>query len=70
MTELKARVPGMITAWEVAVGDEVKFKQVVGSMEAMKMNQPLPCPADGVVKEIKAEVGARVKAGEVIMVIE
>ena len=54
----------------VAVGDTVKVKQVVGSMEAMKMNQPLPCPADGVVKEIKAEVGARVKAGEVIMVVE
>ena len=70
MAELKARVPGTIVKWDVAVGDEVKTKQVVGTMEAMKMNQPLPCPADGVVKEIKAEEGARVKAGEVIMVIE
>ncbi len=70
MAELKARVPGTITSWDVAVGDTVKFKQILGSMEAMKMNQPLPCPADGVVKELKAEAGERVKAGQVIAVIE
>lgn len=70
MAELKARVPGTITSWDVAVGDTVKFKQILGSMEAMKMNQPLPCPADGVVKELKAEVGERVKAGQVIAVVE
>jgi biotin carboxyl carrier protein len=68
--EIKARVPGTIKEISVAVGDAVKVKQILGSMEAMKMTQPIPCPAEGTVKDIKVAVGDRVKSGEVLMVIE
>jgi biotin carboxyl carrier protein len=36
----------------------------------MKMKTPFPSPADGTIKEIKYEVGARFSAGDVLAVIE
>ena len=68
--EIKARIPGMITAINVKFGDEVKVKTVVGVMEAMKMEQPIASPAEGTVKEIKVSVNDKVKSGQVLMVIE
>lgn len=68
--EIKARIPGMIAAINVKEGDSVKVKSIVGIMEAMKMEQPIASPAEGVVKEIKVAVKDKVKAGQVLMVIE
>ena len=68
--EVKSRVPGKIIEFMVAVGDTVKAKDVIATMEAMKMKQKVPAPIDGVVKEIKLNTGDRVAAGSVIMVIE
>ena len=50
--EIKARIPGMITAVNVKEGDTVKVKSVVCVMEAMKMEQPIASPVEGVVKEV------------------
>lgn len=68
--EIKARIPGMITAVNVKEGDSVKVKTIVGVMEAMKMEQPIASPVEGVVKEIKISVKEKVKAGQVLMIIE
>lgn len=68
--EIKARIPGMITAVNVKEGDSVKVKTIVGIMEAMKMEQPIASPVEGVVKEIKISVKEKVKAGQVLMIIE
>lgn len=68
--EIKARIPGMITAVNVKKGDSVKVKTIVGVMEAMKMEQPIASPVEGVVKEIKISVKEKVKAGQVLMIIE
>ena len=68
--ELKARIPGMIVALNVKEGDSVKVKTVVAVLEAMKMEQPIASPVEGVVKEIKVAVKDKVKAGQVLMVIE
>ncbi len=68
--EIKARIPGMIIAINVKEGDSVNVKSVVGVMEAMKMEQPIASPAAGVVKEIKVAVKDKVKAGQVLMIIE
>ena len=68
--EVKSRVPGKIIEFMVAVGDTVKAKDVIATMEAMKMKQKVPAPIDGDVKEIKLTPGDRVAAGSVIMVIE
>lgn len=68
--EIKARIPGTITSIKVNVGDIVKTRDIVGTMEAMKMEQPIPNPKDGIVKEIKVAVGDKVKTGDVIIVVE
>lgn len=68
--DIKARIPGTITAVKVNVGDAVKARDVVCTMEAMKMEQPIPSPKDGTVKEIKVAVGDKVKTGDVIMTLE
>ncbi len=50
--DVKSRVPGKMVEVKVAVGDTVATKDVLGVMEAMKMNQNIACPCD-VVGEIK-----------------
>lgn len=68
--EIKTRVPGMIEEIKVKVGDQVKMKDPLVVMEAMKMEQTIPSPVDGEVVEIKVEVGDRIRAGAVLVIIE
>ncbi|MDR3296569.1 MAG: acetyl-CoA carboxylase biotin carboxyl carrier protein subunit [Clostridiales Family XIII bacterium] len=68
--DVKARVPGEIKLLKVKEGDEVKKLDVLCVMEAMKMEQPIPSPKDGTVKEIKVAVGDKVKVGAVLVVVD
>ncbi len=68
--EIKARMPGKVDAVIVKVGDTVEKGQKVLICEAMKMKTPIASPCDGTVVEIKAVPGARINAGDVLMVIE
>lgn len=68
--EIKARVPGMIVEIKVSEGDTVNAKDILLIMEAMKMEQPIPCPVDGEVVEVKVEKGDRVRSGDVLVVVE
>ena len=68
--EIKARIPGKIAAINVKEGDAVKFRQTLGVLDAMKMEQPVPSPADGTVIKIPVEVGEKVKPGQVLFVVE
>ncbi len=68
--DIKARMPGTVIALQVAVGDTVKARDIVATMEAMKMEQPVPAPKDGTVASIAVAVGDKVKSGGVIMTIE
>jgi biotin carboxyl carrier protein len=63
-------MPGKVEAVIVKVGDVVEKGQKVLICEAMKMKTPLASPCDGTVIEIKAVPGARINAGDVLMVIE
>ena len=68
--EIKYRIPGTIVAINVKPGDSVKVRDNLGTMEAMKMEQPIPCPKDGVVKEVMVAPGDKVKSGTVLLSIE
>lgn len=68
--EIKARMPGKVDAVIVKVGDTVEKGQKVLICEAMKMKTPIASPCDGTVVEIKAVPGARINAGDVLMLIE
>jgi acetyl-CoA/propionyl-CoA carboxylase biotin carboxyl carrier protein len=55
---------------EVAPGDAVIKGQTVVVLEAMKMEQAIAAPRDGVVSKVSAEVGTTVKAGFVLLSLE
>ena len=56
-------MPGRVIAVEVEQGDSVKKGQRLIVVEAMKMEQGLVAPFDGVVTELKTTAGAQVTEG-------
>ncbi|WP_435972642.1 urea carboxylase [Streptomyces sp. Qhu_M48] len=57
--------------WQVnvEVGDRVSAGQQLIALEAMKMEAPVPAPADGVVAEILIKPGSQVEAGAALVVL-
>jgi biotin carboxyl carrier protein len=68
--EVAAPMPGLILEIMVAVGDQVTAGMPVIKMEAMKMENEIPSPANGTVKTIAVNVGDNVATDETLMVIE
>jgi len=65
-----APMPGRVVEIRVAPGDAVTAGQVLLVLEAMKMEHRILCAADGVVRELRVEVGLQVGADDVLLVIE
>ncbi len=68
-TQVKAPMPGTILAVKKAVGDSVKAGDVICVLEAMKMENDIVAPCDGVVKSINAPKGTTVNTDDVLAVI-
>ena len=66
---VKAPMPGRVVRVLVAVGDRVIARQGVVVVEAMKMENELRGPRDGIVKEVGVVPGAAVETGAVLVVI-
>ncbi|MGD8471392.1 MAG: acetyl-CoA carboxylase biotin carboxyl carrier protein subunit [Desulfobacterales bacterium] len=69
-TEIIAPMPGTIINVLVNEGDEVLEYQEVIILEAMKMENAIPTPEAGKVKEIKVKVDDKVSTDQVLMVLE
>ncbi|MDM0034101.1 dihydrolipoyllysine-residue acetyltransferase [Variovorax sp. J22P271] len=54
----------------VKVGDSVKAEQSLITVESDKASMEIPSSQAGVVKELKVEVGSKVKEGSVVLVLE
>lgn len=67
---LKSVMPGRIVRVLVEPGAAVRRGQGIIVVEAMKMENELGSPGDGVVKEILAAAGDRVEAGATLAIIE
>ncbi len=65
-----AEMPGKIVKVEVAVGDTVSEGQGIVIVEAMKMENQIPSPIDGVVTEMAVSEGDAVEAGQTLFVVE
>ncbi|MBO9127424.1 MULTISPECIES: acetyl/propionyl/methylcrotonyl-CoA carboxylase subunit alpha [unclassified Rhizobium] len=65
-----APMPGRVIALMVAKGDRVTRGQPLAVIEAMKMEQTLSAPFDGVVSEMKVLAEAQVVEGSVLMQLE
>jgi biotin carboxyl carrier protein len=63
-------MPGKVIRLLVADGDTVAAGQGILVVEAMKMQNEIKSPKDGVVKNLKAEPGATVSAGQTLALIE
>jgi biotin carboxyl carrier protein len=65
-----APMTGKILSVKVRKGDQVKAKQVLCIIEAMKMENEITAPKDGAVQEVSVSDGASVTEGEVLLVID
>jgi biotin carboxyl carrier protein len=70
LAEIKTAMPGKVVRILTEVGTEVTKGFGVIVVEAMKMQNEMKSPKDGVVKEIRVVEGSTVNAGEVLVVIE
>jgi oxaloacetate decarboxylase alpha subunit/pyruvate carboxylase subunit B len=68
-TPLPAPMPGMIVRYEKNVGDTVSKGETVVVLEAMKMENALAAPVDGVIKAIGFKSGDSVPKGAALAVI-
>lgn len=64
-----APIAGKVLEVKVKVGDRVSKNQTVAVIEAMKLENEVPSPVEGVVKEIKMNAGASVNNGDVLIVL-
>lgn len=69
-TLLLAPMPGMVVNYEKNVGDKVTKGETVVILEAMKMENALPAPCDGVIKANNFSSGDTVAKGAALSVIE
>jgi biotin carboxyl carrier protein len=63
---VKAPMPGNILEIAVKPGDEVKFRQTLCSLEAMKMKNAVRSPRDGVIGSVEVREGQTVSHGDVL----
>ncbi len=68
--KIKSQMPGKILRITAKVGDAVKKGQGVMVMEAMKMENEIKAPQDGVIKEIKVTEGQAVETGSELILFQ
>ena len=68
--EIRAQMPGKIISLLVQSGSRVQAGQGVIVVEAMKMQNEMKSPKDGVVSQIRVTEGATIAPGETLVVIE
>lgn len=67
---IKAPMPGLVLGSEVKPGDTVKKGMTLCIIEAMKMENLIKSPFDGVVKEVFVEAGQAVDKNEKLLELE
>jgi biotin carboxyl carrier protein len=68
-TEVRAIIPGRVVSVAVTAGDTVTAGQRLLAVEAMKMENELRAPRDGVVERVAVGVGQTVELGDPLVVI-
>lgn len=67
--EVTAPMPGKILAVNVGVGDRVQYKDVLCTLEAMKMENEIMSTVGGIVKEVRVAPGQDVSYGDILFII-
>lgn len=67
---VKAPMPGNITNISVGPGDHVTIGQELCSLEAMKMNNAIRSPRDGVIASVDVTLGQAVNHNDILLTFE
>ncbi|CDF78949.1 biotin carboxyl carrier protein [Formosa agariphila KMM 3901] len=67
---IKAPMPGLILHITVNVGDHIKTNTPLLVLEAMKMENSIVSPRDGIIKAIAIEKGSTVNKGDLLIEFE
>ena len=67
--EVHAMIPGRVAAVAITVGDTVTAGQTLLVVEAMKMQNELRAPRDGVVERVSVGVGETIDLGDLLVVL-
>lgn len=70
LAEIRTMMPGKVVRLVLEPGDHVEKNDSIMVVEAMKMQNDVRSPKDGVVKEVRVAEGSTVAAGDVLAVIE
>src|SRR4051794_21383513 len=68
--QILSPMPGKVVRLMVAAGDEVKLGQGVVVIEAMKMQNELKSPKDGIVSQVAVQEGQTVTASQALITID
>jgi acetyl-CoA carboxylase biotin carboxyl carrier protein len=68
--EVTAPVSGKVWKILVKVGDKLQYEDELMILEAMKMENLIYAPADGIVAAIKVAEGDQVEPNQVLIIIE
>ena len=69
-SSVTAPMPGTVIRVEVEAGDEVRARQPLVVLEAMKMEIPVASPFDGTVTDVHVAAGDRVAGGALLVELE
>lgn len=67
ITEVKAPMPGLILDILVKPGQKVKKGEQLMVLEAMKMENVLKSPGDGLIQSIEVEIGKSVEKNQILI---
>ena len=68
-TEILAPMPGVLIQYLVDEGDNISKGQSLLILEAMKMENSIPSPVDGIVEKIYCEVNTHLSKDQLLMLI-
>jgi biotin carboxyl carrier protein len=69
-THVRAIIPGRIISVSITPGDAVEAGQQLLVVEAMKMQNELRAPRDGLVSRVAVGVGDTIEVGDLLLVLE
>jgi biotin carboxyl carrier protein len=69
-TEVHAIIPGQVVSVSVVAGDPVVAGQQLLVVEAMKMQNELRAPRDGVISRVAVGAGRTIEVGDLLLVLE
>jgi 3-methylcrotonyl-CoA carboxylase alpha subunit/acetyl-CoA/propionyl-CoA carboxylase biotin carboxyl carrier protein len=67
--QITAPMPGTVSVINTTLGGRVSVGDVLGVLEAMKMEHALTAPLDGIVTQVEVDVGAQVVVGQPLFTI-